>query len=537
MPILERWRSFSTMPDLHPSAVLAAYPVHDRTIPGLYDSRQSVGRDRAFLVHEGRCWSWREFGERVGQVARGLVKAGVRHGDRIAVMARNSDRLIVTFLAVQRVGAIYVPLNPDFGLPETTYIFRHAGVTGVVASDEALGTATTAARELCAWVRNIDEPWPESADLPPPPQADDCSVIVYTSGTTGFPKGVVHTHRNFVTIAEGFVGRMNLQPSDRLLIVLPLSHVNALFYSLGGAIAAGASVSVVERFSASRFWRTVAETQATEVNIVAAMGSMLASRPIGEFAPGHRLRKLYGAPLPGNVVEAFHRRFNVPIVIEGYGMSEIPGVASQPMGEPPRIGSFGKPCAHPNPAVPATEMLVMDDCGHPVGDDVVGELWVRTPTIMREYYRAPALTAAAIQDGWFLTGDLVRRDSDGWFWFVGRRKDIIRRRGENISGAELDRIVGEHPAVAEAAAIGVPSPLGEEDILLAIVPKAGHELVIAEIVEWCRDRLPAFKWPAYISVVDDLPKTPTHRVAKYRLRQDAGLIGSAVNVEQTLPRS
>lgn len=518
-----------------PAEVLALYPPHDGSTFGLLESRMTALRDKPLLWFDGRSWSWVEIHDRALTAARGLAAAGIRAGDRVAVMALNSDRFVVTILALHRLGAILVPVNPEFGVEEARYVLEHAEVAGIVAASSALDVARQASARLKPWIRAIDEDWTGSnangnAPLPPLPSADSCCLIVYTSGTTGFPKGAMHSQRNFVTAGEGFVARLNLQPDERLLAVLPLFHVNALFYSFGGALAAGASLALAERFSASRFWPLVHDSGATELNIIAAIGTILAQRPRSEYRPGHRLRKIYGAPMTVAMVDAFHE-FGIPHVIEGYGMTEIPGAANQPFGEPAPFGSMGKPSRHPDPQRPFSEMRVLDDDGIDVPADTIGELAVRTPIVTQGYYKDPEKTAEAFRDGWFLTGDLVRRDADGWFWFVARKKDIIRRRGENISGAELDRVVGEHPAIAEAAAIGVPSPLGEDDILIAVVARPGMAITPAEVAAWCSERLTAIKRPRYVLITDTLPHTPTHRIAKYRLKQDPDVLARAVDLD------
>jgi crotonobetaine/carnitine-CoA ligase len=180
--------------------------------------------------------------------------------------------------------------------------------------------------------------------------------------------------------------------------------------------------------------------------------------------------------------------------------------------------------------VQLAELKVVDDDGRDLPDGQTGELVVKTPLVMQGYYRDPEQTAAAFRDGWFLTGDLGSRDADGYFWFVARKKDIIRKRGENIAGAELDRVIESHPAVLQAAAIPVPDALGEDEILVAIVRKPGSEVDAGEIAAWCRERLAPIKVPRYVVFVDTLPQTPTHRVAKYRLRADASLRASAVDL-------
>jgi crotonobetaine/carnitine-CoA ligase len=253
-------------------------------------------------------------------------------------------------------------------------------------------------------------------------------------------------------------------------------------------------------------------------------------RPRSEFVPGHALRKIYGAPFSPETYEVFQREFGVPTLIEGYGMSEIPGALNNPFEGPHKIGSMGRPSTHPDPSVPLAQLKVVDDDGHDLPDGQTGELVVRTPLVMQGYYRDPAQTEAAFRDGWFLTGDLAWRDADGYYWFIARKKDIIRKRGENISGAELDRVIESHPAVLQAAAIPVPEPLGEDEILVAIVRKPGGDVDAQRIASWCRERLAPIKVPRYVVFVDALPQTPTHRVAKYRLREDATLRTRAVDL-------
>jgi crotonobetaine/carnitine-CoA ligase len=317
------------------------------------------------------------------------------------------------------------------------------------------------------------------------------------------------------------------------MAVLPLFHINALFYSLCGAAACGGTLVLVPKFSASKFWQVAAESGATEFNFIAAISSILAQRPRSEFVP-HRIAKAYGAPIPAEIDRIFREEFGVPVMLEGYGMTEIPGACNNPfpgagLGEM-RLGAMGKAARHPDPSMPFAELRVVDDDGRDLPAGETGELAVRTPIIMKGYYRDPEATKAAFIDGWFLTGDLVRRDADGYYWFVARKKDIIRRRGENISGAELDRVIGEHPAVAEAAAVAVPSPLGEDDILAAVVLRPGMQATAPQIADWCRTRLAAHKVPRYVLFLDELPHTPTHRVAKFKLKGDKTLVGRAVDL-------
>jgi crotonobetaine/carnitine-CoA ligase len=532
---------------LKPIDVLHAHPPHDLTLAGLLASRARKNAAAPLLRYAGRETSYAEFSLRVEASARALAARGIRAADRVGVMATSSADYVVLIFALARIGAVLVPVNPEFGVDEAGYLLRHAGVSAIAALPSTIAVAREAVRPISPppWFFLLEG---EAADipslddlvraapaltLPSNPSADTTCLTLYTSGTTGFPKGVMHSQRNFVLAGEGFVARMWLQPEDRLLCILPMFHINALFYSIAGTLAAGASLVIASKFSASQFWRLAAETGATEVNIIAAIGNILARRPRSEFDPRHRLRAVYGAPISRDLEKVFKDEFRIPVIIEGYGMTEIPGACNNPFDGEKRPESMGKAARHPDPALKFAELRVVGDDGNEVGEDTVGELWVRTPILMQGYYKDPEQTAASMQDGWFKTGDLVKRDRDGYYTFVARKKDIIRRRGENISGAEIDRVVADHPAVVQCAAIPVPSELGEDEILVAILAKPGATVAAAEIADWCRARLAAIKVPRYVVFVDSLPQTATHRVAKFKLRGDRSLLERAVDLSRS----
>ena len=521
-----------------PLDVLSLYPPHGGSLCDLLAGRAAVTPEQPCLVFGEHVLTYAQMVAAAGRAAAFYAALGVRAGDRIGVMSANHPSTVLALLALARLGAVMVPVNPDYRAAEAGYVFAHAQVSGVLCSPEALPTVreAVAAMTPAPWLvlNAADAASPAlpvfdtqlaaapSDTLPQPGDPDAPCLFIYTSGTTGFPKGVMHGQRTLITAGEGFVQRMYLQPEDRLLCILPMFHINALFYSLAGALAAGATLILVPRFSAGSFWREVARSRATEVNTIAAVSNILLRRPRSEFVPGHALRKVYGAPFTAETYQVFAQEFGVPTLIEGYGMSEIPGVLNNPFEGPHKVGSMGRPSLHPDPAVHLAELRIVDEAGRDLPEGQSGELWVKTPLVMQGYYRDPAQTAAAFADGgWFRTGDLVRRDADGDYWFVARQKDIIRKRGENIAGAELDRIIESHPQVLQAAAIAVPDPLGEDEILAAVVTRPGAALDAAAIADWCRERLAAIKVPRYVVLVDSLPLTPTHRVAKFKLRDEA----------------
>lgn len=526
-----------------PLEVLSLYSEHDYTLNGALASRAQRDPRHPFMRYRDRTWSWQEFSEQVDAVARVLASRGITKGDRMAVMARNCDGHIVLLFALSRLGAIMVPVNPEFGVEEAKYVLHHAEVSAVAATQDTVDIARKAAAGLKtpAWFVMLDAASGDApaledlagsapkAELPADIAGDATCLIVYTSGTTGFPKGAMHSQKSFVTGGEAFVQRVHLQDDDRVMIVLPLFHINAMFYSVAGTLAAGASMIIIPKFSASNFWQIAVDTGATQVNIIEAIGSILRNRPRSEFRPEHRIARVYG--VRASMDETFKNDFKIPHRIGGYGMTEIPGVTCNPFDGVQKLGSMGPIGRHPDPAKPWAQCRVVDDEGNDVPVGEPGELWVKTPIIMQGYFRDPEQTANTFHDGWFKTGDLVKRDADDYFYFISRKRDIIRRRGENIAAAELDRVVGEHPAVAEAGTIAVPSELGEDDIFVVCAVKPGAKVTAEEIAEWCRARLAPQKVPRYVAFVDELPHTPTHKIAKAVLRADTALRATAVDLQ------
>lgn len=538
--------------ELLPAEVFAQFAAHDDTLDSLLATRAATVPDAEAMVFESRVWTYAQLKSASDALAAQLSREGVSSGDTIAHISLNSDCAVVLFLAVARLGAVFVPLNPALTDDELRYQTQHAGVKRIYARAadlprmESLIDAGEAATPQLSTLEDIGRDDEDAADIVerlcgavesladslPRPKPDDGLVVIYTSGTTGLPKGVLHTHRNLVWSAEVFVGRLRLQREERLLTVFPLFHVNALFYSFGGALAVGGTFITVPKFSASKFWDLAAATRATQLNILAALGTILALRRRDEFNPAHRIAKIYGGPISQEMFRVFQEEFRVPLLIEGYGMSEIPSSCSNPYDGPQKLGSIGVAGIHPRFPGRFAELRVADDEGRDVAMGEEGELMVRTPIMFKEYLNDPDKTREAFRDGWFCTGDIVRRDNDGYFYFIARKKDIIRKRGENISGAELDHTLARHPQIAEAATIAVPSELGEDEIFAVLVAKPGVTVSPAEVYSWCRDNMAPIKVPRYIAFTDALPKTPTQRVAKHQLKKQTTLFDSAHDMEK-----
>ncbi len=351
------------------------------------------------------------------------------------------------------------------------------------------------------------------ADVDP----DDLAVMIPTSGTTGRSKLVMQTHLAYVMAGEGFPFWMGLTADDRLMTSLPLFHINAPAYSVLGSLAARASLVLLDTFSASRFIDSARRFDATEFNAIGAMLEILMRQPEQPDDADNPLRLCYTGPSPSRRRHMeIEERFGLELVC-GYALSESPYGLIWRHGTRP-FGSLGSVRQHPTLGH-VNDARVVDD-GREVGVGGTGELELRNPAIMRGYYEMPEETAAVVVEGWLRTGDLVTVNPDETYTFVGRRKQVIRRRGENLSPLEVEEVLEAHDSVAEAAVIGVASDLSEEDIKAFVVSAPGRTVDVAVLHAFALERLARFKVPRYFEVVDELPHTPTGRLAAHQLPHD-----------------
>ena len=430
-----------------------------------------------------------------------LLDRGVRKGDLVMVTPRTTPAYALTWLAIASMGAIAVTVNPASTTAELDGLLAQTSPKLIITDD------------------NVDDIVGDGSRGPDGPVAglvtpDDVAVLIPTSGTTGRSKLVMQTHRAYAMAGEGFPWWLDLSSDDVLMTALPLFHLNAPAYSMMGSLACGAGLVLLDRFSASGFIDAARRHGATEFNAIGAMVEILMRQPERPDDADSALRICYTGPSPTKERQLeIERRFGLRVVC-GYAMSESPYALVWHRGMRP-YGTLGVPRQHPTLGH-VNDARVIDDSGNDVAPGGSGELLLRNPTVTPGYWEMPEETARVIVDGWLHTGDLVTVNADGTYTFVSRIKEVLRRRGENLSPVEVQDALELHPDVAEAAVVGVPSELSEEEIKAFVVPTA-DTVDLRALRDFAAERLAPFKVPRYWQIVAELPRTPTQRIAKHRL--------------------
>lgn len=504
-------------------------------LPDWWGARVDQYGDRPAIEVGGVTRTYRELDVTSDRLAAGLASIGVGRGTRVAIMMPNRLEFIDAWFALFKLGAIEIPINTAYKSDLLKYLIIKGGAVAVVCDAEfvdvlrealagaadgprliAVGGAASenddharSGRSLRLEDLYLDRTPPRAAVAP-----EDPCVVLYTSGTTGPSKGVVHTHRSCLRLSKYLAEVMEYGPRDVLYNFFPLFHQNARYTGVLPAFDVGARTVLGTRFSASHFWDECREKGITAFNYLGAVLRMLSNQPESARDREHSVTRAFGAGAPPEIWRRFEERFGVRLT-EVYGLTEAPmATVNDRRGQ--LIGSAGH-------ASDLFDVTVMTEDGVPAEPNEIGEIVVRPnlPSAMMSGYDGyPDVTLHAFRDLWFHTGDRGRMSKDGYLYFVDRLKDCIRRRGENISSWEVERVITEHPAVLEAAAYGVPSTLSEEEVMVAVVPRSIDEVDAAAIHEFSASRLPAYAVPRFIRFVASLPRTPTERVEKYRLRAE-----------------
>jgi carnitine-CoA ligase len=467
---------------------------------------------------------------RANRVANLLRDWGVGKGGTFHIHLTNCVEFYDCWFAAAKLGAFMVPSNPLSAADEISYVISQTGSSVSITQPDLLevvqrgralsscsgpifltGKGSIAGTEsLQAVVTQQSHELRNRPDI----YERDGVMILYTSGTTSRPKGVVVTNANYLFVGRVMAQHLRITDQDRILITLPLCHGNAQYYSTMPALLQASSIALMPRFSASQWARQVAQYDATVTSLFASPMRMLLAQPAGVHDRRNRLRVcLFAQNLTDEQASEFERRFGC-LLLQLYGMSEtIAPTTINPASAERRHRSIGRPGSW-------NSVRIVDEAGQEVPVGQVGQLIVHGEagiTLMAGYFRNPEATASTLRHGWLYTGDNVYADSDGFLYFVDRKKDMIKRGGENVATSEVERVINEHPGVFESAAIGMPDPVRDEAIKVFVVLRSGQQVSAKDLIAWCKERLARFKVPSFIEFVPDLPRTAVGKIQKHLL--------------------
>ena len=500
--------------------------VGTRTLRGALEDKARRFPDDPFLIFEDASggrerWTWHEFDATVNRAAHLLLARGLRHGEKFNLHLGNCPEFLVLWMAAAKTGTVMVPTNPVSTADEMEYILGHSEAR-LVITESRYAAPVHAVRSRCPALLDVIECRPLDTlltGLPAtPPDAlvallDEISMQ-YTSGTTSKPKGVLLTHANYVYGGEVMSKAMRVGPTDHHLIVLPLFHAGAQLHAFLPMLLAGGSVALMERFSAARFIEQATRHEATLAALFAAPIRMLLAQPPAASDGRTRLRAVsYAQNITPQQFEEWHERFRAPLM-QIWGMTETMSLPlMQPLDLPRKPMAMGMP-------VLGYDCKVVDEDGKEVPPDTVGELVVSgVPgvSLMKGYFKNERATAESLRDGWLYTGDQAYMDEDGFFFFVDRKKDMIKRAGENVSASEVEEALKQHPAVFDAAVVAIPDPMRDQAINAYVILKNGSGATADELIAWCRERLSVFKVPEVVEFRDVFPRTSVGKIQKHLL--------------------
>jgi crotonobetaine/carnitine-CoA ligase len=500
----------------------------------LIEDRAARNGDRVFLRFKDQKFTYNEMNRFANRCANALTDRRVVKGDKIAIMLPNCPEFIHLWLGSAKIGAVEVPINTSYKGEYLRHIVDQSDSKILVIAKEFLDRVTLIEDalkkvETIVVLGGLDEEekkkhripmtsFEEFFNAPDDPvnikvYPSDPQNIIYTSGTTGVSKGALGPQKFWIVVAEQLLPLREGGKDDIFYTFLPLYHMNCQCLTTITTFLAEGQMVLSDKFSASRFWDDIKKYGATQFNYLGAVIPILEKQPEKPDDINNTVRVAFGAGCPQAVMERFEKRFGLTCM-EGFGMTEI-GIPVHVTLYDRRPGSCGKP-------LPIYDVRLFDDDDNEVPPHVPGEFVFRPLepyTMMLGYYNMPDKTLETYRNLWFHSGDLGQRDEDGYLYFVDRKKDALRRRGENISSFEVERAINAHPSVLESAAVAVKSELAEDEVKICVVLKPGQSLTPEKLIEFAVERMPYFAVPRFVEFMDALPKTPTERVQKYLLKE------------------
>ncbi len=508
--------------------------VEDMSWAELLEERARRSPKKKFLLYGDESFTYREMDENANRCAHLLLSLGGGRGKGIGIFMRNSPRFLDLFFGAQKIGMYIVPINPELRGDGLNYILDHSDVEFLACDAELLDTfGSIPARPARLKTLIVDDIEKEACGIALPEGAvalsrfraksaanpkigydpKDMVLLIYTSGTTGRPKGVVYTYNRSRVKLLGLMGGILVNPDDVYYTALALCHGNALFLTVTLAMSVGATVALARKFSASRFWDDIRRYDVTIFNTIGSIVPILMKQPECALDLNHKVTRVLSAACPADMWEAFEKRFGVKI-FEGYGAVDSGGKGILNLGTAP-VGSLGKALGAPG------SCRVVDENGVDVPPNTPGQLIFKVGDKKSSvrYYKNEEATEKKVHGGWMYTGDIVRRDEDGYLYFVGRDTESMRKSGENVSAYEVEHVIVQHPEVEDAAVYAVPSELAEDEIMAAVKLMPGSTLSAPALRAWLADKLARYAVPRYIRFVTEFPMTQTHRIIKKELEK------------------
>ncbi len=498
-----------------------------RTIRYLIDERARNESEKRFMIapEPGLSLTYGQLREDSVRFGKYLMQLGLKKGDKVSFMMGNGYQTTKIFLGTMYGGFVIAPLNLMYQPPQLTYVLDHSDTQIVFFTKDMKEKLEASVCEINREIRLIEidndaeDIVPANEDISPYKlpelMEEEDALLLYTSGTTGVPKGVILCHRNMVSGGEYTTMAHDLTPADRALCSLPLYHINGEVVTVVTPLVSGGSVVMPHRFRTTTFWEYIAEYRCTWFSVVPTIISYLCSTAGPEGIDLHLEQLRFGrsasSALPPSLHKEFEKKFKVSIV-ETMGLTETAApVLSNPMDPSKRkYGSPGRAVGN--------EARIIDAEGKEVPRGTQGEIMIRGSNVMKEYYKAPDITQKALEpDGWLHTGDLGYMDEDGFVFVTGRIKELIIKGGENISPKEIDEVLYKHPAVLDAAAVGIPDDTYGEEIMACVKSKPGINITEEELLNHCLEHLGKFKTPKMIKIMDELPKGPSGKIQRLKL--------------------
>ena len=483
-------------------------------------------RDKPFLYYEDQVISYQKMFERTNQTAAWLEEKGIKKGDTVTVMIKNCPSFYDMWFACGALGAVLLPVNTASKAAELKYFLEHSESKGIIFDKDLVTADHREVMRTCnlLFERELSGEWMKEINSKSEMKhkkevsGADVAGIMYTSGTTAKPKGVLITHENYLYAGHSSVLHQQLTPEDRYLIFLPLFHANSQYYTSMATLVVGGSIILLESFKASTFWETVDTYKPTVTSLVATIIKILIRREPTPLDKNNSIRHAgYGLFVPTNEVREFEKRFDIKI-FQWFGMTEsittnitTPIYAEMPEDKETGILSIGK-------AGLGQEVKIVDETGKELPFGEVGEIIIKSPSLMKGYYKNEEETLKTLRNGWLYTGDNGYMNEEGYVWFVDRNKDMIKRAGENISSVEIENVLSEHPSVKYCAIIAAPDEIREEKVV-AYIETDDKELTEDQIKEFCKEKLSDFKVPEEIYFVDEFPRTSIGKIQKNLLRK------------------